>query len=203
MKKGYVFLFLIGVMIFSCQQKKERITKPNDKALKSNSEYLINISDKKLPSNFTALDPIILYNNLSMIDVYGPSKKEFETTEEYKIREQIFLNKIYQSKIIDSIFTVKLSNDFFYDADKSEMGVRVKLGSIEVSSVRFQVGVFKKILMKFIIIFKYSAEYLIDIKKSERSNFENWYVIEIANPRDFKKSLKSGFLGFNFQIVEN
>ena len=131
-------------MIFSCQQK-ERITKPNDKALKSNSEYLINISDKKLPSNFTALDPIILYNNLSMIDVYGPSKKEFETTEEYKIREQIFLNKIYQSKIIDSIFTVKLSNDFFYDADKSEMGVRVKLGSIGVSNIRFQFGVFKEI----------------------------------------------------------
>ena len=48
--------------------------------------------------------------------------------------------------------------------------------------------------------FKYFAEYLIDIKKSERSNFENWYVIEIANPRDFKRYLKSGFLGFNFPM---
>src|SRR3989339_517539 len=184
----YSLFLIIIIMSLNCQKKEKEDIK--NREFKKEVIYSTDTSSLRLPQEFTAINPIDLYERLTNLDVHYQDKGEFETTEEYKIRLQNLMNKHYQTPIynnltLDSLFTIQLENNFSYDADKEIMEVGIYMSSSVISNSRFGSNIFEKDLKNIYKNFENSAVFHVDIIKGTTYNY--WYELEFANYSEFEK----------------
>jgi len=109
-------LVILLVISSACDKSPE-----TDKKEVPKNNAKINITTEKLPINFKGDDIAEIYNRLK--NSKPPSKGEYETTEEYKIRKEA----IYQSLLQDNTLYFIQGNKLSYDADKMKYFTSLRL----------------------------------------------------------------------------
>ncbi len=184
---------IIFMMNFDCQKAKEEGLISNGEPNKNDVINSIDTSSMKLPTDFTAIDPIDLFESLTNLDIYYHSKEEFETTEEYKTRIHSLIDKAHRTPIknnltIDSLFTIQLEDNLgwlSYDADKEIMKAGIGMSSSDISNIKFESNIFEEDLEEICKNFENSAVFLVDIKEGMGRKY--WYALEFSNYSEYKK----------------